>query len=83
MRQISASEVQKDFAYIMDTAQKEPIIVRKHDRDYVAIISMKDYEDLVKMKNLRLKKLAEDIGVEAQENGLTPEILQDILNSDP
>jgi PHD/YefM family antitoxin component YafN of YafNO toxin-antitoxin module len=53
MRQISASEVGKDFAYIMDTAQKEPIIVKKYDRDYVAIISMKDYEDLVKMKNLR------------------------------
>jgi prevent-host-death family protein len=47
MRQISASEVQKYFACIMDTAQKEPIIVRKHGHDYVAIISMKDYEDLV------------------------------------
>jgi prevent-host-death family protein len=82
MRQISVSEVQKDFADIMNTAQKEPIIVKNNDCDYVAIISMRDYEDLVKMKNLRLKSLAEDLGMEAQANGLTLEILNDILHSD-
>jgi hypothetical protein len=32
MRQISASEVGKNFAYIIDTAQKEPIIVKKKKR---------------------------------------------------
>ena len=81
MRQISASEVRKDFARIMDTAQKEAIVVRKHDRDYVAIISMEDYEELIRLKNQRLKKLAKEIGQEAQEKGLTAEILQDILNN--
>lgn len=34
------------------------------------------------VKNQRLKKLADEIGNEAKEKGLTPEILQDILNSD-
>ena len=81
MRQISASEVRKDFARIMDTAQKEAIVVRKHDRDYVAIVSMEDYEELIRLKNQRLKKLAKEIGQEAQEKGLTTEILQDILNN--
>ena len=81
MRQISASEVRKDFARIMDTAQKEAIVVRKHDRDYVAIVSMEDYEELIRLKNQRLKKLAKEIGQEAQEKGLTAEILQDILNN--
>ncbi|MEA5511493.1 type II toxin-antitoxin system prevent-host-death family antitoxin [Crocosphaera sp. UHCC 0190] len=82
MGQFSLSEVQKDFANIIDKAQKESIIVKKNDDNYVAIISMKDYEDLVKLKNSRLIKLAQDMGKEAQENGLTPEILQDILNND-
>ena len=81
MRQVSASEVRKDFARIMDTAQKEAIVVRKHDRDYVAIVSMEDYEELIRLKNQRLKKLAKEIGQEAKEKGLTPEILQDILNN--
>lgn len=79
MRQVSASEVRKDFARIMDTAQKEAIVVRKHDRDYVAIVSMEDYEELIRLKNQRLKKLAKEIGQEAKEKGLTPEMLQDIL----
>jgi hypothetical protein len=55
--------------------------VRKHDRDYVAIISMEDYEQLVRMKNQRLKILAEHLGREARDNGLTPEILTTILNN--
>jgi len=82
MRQVSASDLRKDFAHIMDTAQQEPVIVRKHDRDYVAIISIADYEQLVKLKNQRLQQLAREIGEEAQKNGLTPEILNEILNSD-
>lgn len=82
MLQVSASDMGKDFAQIMDSAQKEPVVVRKQDQDYVAIISMTDYEALVQLKNQRLKKLAQDIGEEAQNNGLTPEILQEILNSD-
>ena len=42
MRQVSVSEVKKDFAYIMDSTQQEPILVKEHDRNYVAIISMND-----------------------------------------
>jgi len=82
MRQVTVSEVKEDFAYIMDTAQQEPILVKEHDRNYVAIISMNDYEDLVRIKNLRLKKISADLGAEAQANGLTSELLDEILNSD-
>ena len=82
MRQVSVSEVKEDFAYIMDSAQQEPILVKEHDRNYVAIISMNDYEDLVKIKNLRLKNISADLGAEAQTNGLTLELLNEILNSD-
>jgi prevent-host-death family protein len=81
MIQIPASTARKDFAQVMDSAQKESVIVRKHDRDYVAIISMEDYEQLVRMKNQRLKILAEHLGREARDNGLTPEILTTILNN--
>ncbi len=56
--------------------------MRKNNLDYVAIISIEDYEELIFLKNERLKKLADEIGHEAREKGLTPEILEDILNSD-
>jgi PHD/YefM family antitoxin component YafN of YafNO toxin-antitoxin module len=46
----------------MDRAQQEPILVREHDHNCVAIISMKDYEDLLKIKNLRLKNISADLG---------------------
>jgi hypothetical protein len=43
---------------------------------------MNDYEDLVRIKNLLLKKISADLGAEAQANGLTSELLDEILNSD-
>jgi|GEM_PF-3276924 len=79
MRQVSDSEVRKDFSAIMEAAQKESIVVRNNDRDYVAIISIEDFEILQRFKNERLKKLAHKMAEDAQENGLTPEILEDIL----
>ena len=82
MRQVSVSEVKEDFAYIMDSAQQKPILVKEHNRNYVAIISMNDYEDLVKIKNLRLKNISADLGAEAQANGLTLELLNEILDGD-
>lgn len=82
MIHIPASAVRRDFAQVMDNAQKEAVIVRKHDRDYVAIISMQDYESLMHLKNQRLKTMAEDLGRQAKENGLTPEALRAILGED-
>ena len=43
---------------------------------------MNDYEDLVKIKNLRLKNISADLGAEAQANGLTLELLNEILDGD-
>ena len=47
MQQILAAEAQKDFVSVMNKAQQEPILIKDNDRNYVAIISMDDYEDLV------------------------------------
>ena len=82
MREVTASEVSKDFIAIMDAAQKEPIVVKSKDRESVAIVSMEDFEELQKLKNARLKILAHKIAEEASSNGLTPEILQNILEND-
>ncbi|MGA1623451.1 MAG: hypothetical protein ACO36E_12110 [Synechocystis sp.] len=82
MQQILATDVQKDFTLVMNQAQQEPIIVRENDRNYVAIISMEDYEELVRLKNRRLKRLSEDLAQEAESKGLTVEILNEILDSD-
>jgi hypothetical protein len=82
MIQVPSSVVRKDFAHIMDSAQKEAIIVRKHDKDYVAIISMNDYKQLVRLKNRRLQHMADQLAEEARKNGLTAEILETILNDD-
>lgn len=82
MQQISVSELQSNLASIINKAQREPVLINDNGRNEVAIISMNDYEELVKIKNLRLKNLAEELGKEAQQNGLTLEILNDILNSE-
>jgi long-subunit acyl-CoA synthetase (AMP-forming) len=83
MRKVSASEVTKDFAAILSAAQKESIVVCEDDENYVAIISMEDFEELQRLKNQKLKQIAHKMAKEAQEKGLNFEILQSILNNDP
>ena len=41
---------------------------------------MENYKQQIYLKHQHLKKLAEDIGREASKNGLTSEILQEILS---
>ena len=43
---------------------------------------MKDEQEMIRLKNQRLEKLAQEIGQEAQERGLTPEILSAFLNNE-
>ena len=42
--------------------------------------NLKDEQEMIRLKNQRLEKLAQEIGQEAQERRLTPEIWQSLLS---
>ena len=46
MRSISATEAKQSLAAVLDTAQREPVVIRRHDRDVAVVLSAEEYERL-------------------------------------
>jgi prevent-host-death family protein len=50
MRSISASEAKQNFAALVDAAQREPVVIRRHNRDVAVLISVQDFEEMWRPK---------------------------------
>lgn len=47
MKTISAREAKNAFGLMIDTARAEPLLIEKHGRGVVMVISVEEYERLV------------------------------------
>jgi prevent-host-death family protein len=82
MKIVSATEAKQTFAAVIDKAQREPIIIRKQNRDVAVIMSIEDYQRLTQANLQEFQLFREKIGYKAQEQGLTEEKLNEILAED-
>lgn len=79
MRTVSATEAKQKFAEIIDAAQHEPVRIRRHNRDLAVVVSAQEYERLNRGRWKEFNRLAAVAAEQAQANGLTEEILAEIL----
>lgn len=79
---MSSREAQNNFGMLLDTAQRVPVIIKRHNRECVAVISMQEYEAWQALKNARLQSAADTLAKSAVERGLTPAILDTLLKND-
>jgi prevent-host-death family protein len=82
MRYISATEAKQNFAAVLDNAQRGPVVIRRHNREIAAIISMEDYERIRKARVEELLQLTARIGKQAAARGMTEEIPAQLLADD-
>jgi prevent-host-death family protein len=82
MKTIPATEAKNRFGAILDAAQREPIVIRRQDRDIAVVLSMADYERLRSANIRALLDLRDEVAAEAAKAGLTEERLSELLSDD-
>jgi prevent-host-death family protein len=82
MRRVSATEAKQRLAAVLDAAQREPVVIRRQNRDVAVVLSMQDYE------RMRGERVAEFLGYtgevarRAKARGLTEAKLAKLLKDD-
>lgn len=82
MQFVSATQAKQTFAAVIDKAQREPVIIRKQNRDVAVIMSMEDYQRITRINIQEFQQFRENIGRKAQQRGLTEDKLNELLSND-
>ncbi len=82
MKTVPATEAKNRLGAILDEAQREPIVIRRQDRDIAVVLSMADYERLRSGNVRAFLDLRNEIAAQAAAAGLTEETLAELLTRD-
>jgi len=82
MKTVAATEAKNRLGAILDQAQREPIVIRRQDRDIAVVLSMADYERLRAGNIQAFLDLRNEVAGEAARRGLTEERLAALLTGD-
>jgi prevent-host-death family protein len=82
MKTVAATEAKNRLGAILDQAQREPIVIRRQDRDIAVVLSMADYERLRTGNIQAFLDLRNEVAAQAAASGLTEEGLAELLTAD-
>ena len=79
MKVISAAEAKQRLAALLDGAQREPILIRRQNRDVAVILPAEEYDRIRGAKAAELDQLCEHVSERVAARGLTDEVLANLL----
>ena len=77
--EVSATQAKQQFAALLDAAQRGPVRIRRHQRDVAVLVSAEEYERMNRDRWAEFNRLSAIASEQAKANGLTEEILAEIL----
>jgi prevent-host-death family protein len=79
MTEVSATQAKQQFAALLEAAQRGPVRIRRHQRDVAVLLSAEEYERMNRDRWREFNRLSAIASEQAKANGLTEEILAEIL----
>src|SRR6516162_10528738 len=79
MRYVSATDAKQRLAALLDAAQREPVMIRRQNRDVAVILSPQEYDRLRALNTDEFQRFCDRIGERAASRGMTEEKLAEIL----
>lgn len=79
MPTVSATHAKQNFAAMLDAAQREPVRIKRHDREVAVLVSAEEFEEAQKLRVQELLRLTEETGRYAASQGMTQELLDQLL----
>jgi prevent-host-death family protein len=82
MKNVSTTQQEDRLNAIVDDAQREPVVIRRENRDVAVVLSIADYKRLRAANVEALLRLQDEISAKAAARGLTEERLNELLADD-
>ena len=82
MKRVAATEAKNRLGAILDDAQRQPVVIRRQNRDIAVVLSMADYERLRAGNVQAFLELRKRVAEEAAAKGLTAKRLKALLPDD-
>jgi prevent-host-death family protein len=83
MSTVSATHAKQNFAAMIDAAQREPVRIQRHEREVAVLVSAEEYEKIHQLRVQELLRLTEETGRYAESQGMTDELLAQLLADEP
>lgn len=81
MRYVSASEAKQRLAAVLDAAQREPVTIRRQNREVAVVLSPLDYRRLTAANVAEFQRFCDRVSDAARARGLTEEKLDELLGT--
>jgi prevent-host-death family protein len=82
MRYVSASDAKQRLAALLDAAQREPVVIRRHERDVAVLLSAQEFERLRNGNVAEFQRFCDRIGERAAARGMNKATLNGLLRDE-
>ena len=77
---MTSTEARQNFGEFLEKGSRQPVIIKRQNREVGAFIPMSDLEKLQRLRMQELDEMAKALSSEGEANGFTETILNEILD---